>query len=75
MKKFILALGAASLVLSPVAASAIEGSQLSRSVAPVEGESELIGGSIILALAAAAGVIAGIVVIADGGSDDMPVSS
>ncbi|WP_416832757.1 MAG: hypothetical protein ACMUJI_07035 [Erythrobacter sp.] len=75
MKKLVLALGAVSLALSPVAASAVEGSQLSRSAAPVEGESELTGGSsIIIALFAAAAVIAGIVVIAGDSNDDLPTS-
>lgn len=75
MKKLVLAFGAASLAFSPVAASAVEGSQLSRSSAPVEGESELTGGSgIIIGLFAAAAVIAGIVVVADDSNDDLPTS-
>ena len=67
-------LAAATAVVSLAASPAIAEAAFSRTAAPVEGESELEGGSgIIIAVLAAAAVIAGIVIAADGDDDD-PVS-
>ncbi len=67
-------LAAATAAVSLAATPAIAEAAFDRSAAPVEGESELEGGSgIIIALLAAAAVIAGIVIAADG--DDDPVSA
>lgn len=57
-----------SLVVAPAIAA-------DRSVAPVSGESELAGGGIVLALLAAAAVIGAIVIAADSGDLDEPVSA
>ena len=70
MKKLGLILGAASLVAMPVAATA----QLAVATAPVEGENELGGNSVILGAAAAAAAIAAIIIIVDDDDDDIPVS-
>lgn len=65
---------AATAALSLAATPAIAEAAFDRAAAPVEGESELEGGSgIILAILAAAAVIAGIIIAADG-DDDGPVS-
>ena len=56
-----------SMVAAPVIAA-------DRSAAPVSGESEM-GGSLLLAVLAAAAVIAGIVIAVDSGNDDQPVSA
>ncbi len=65
--KRAIALGTAAfaLVAAPVAAA-------DRSAAPVDGESELGGVSLVVALLGAAAIIAGIVIIAD--DDDDAVS-
>lgn len=57
-----------SLVVAPAIAA-------DRSVAPVSDESELAGGGIILGLLAAAAVIGAIVIAADSGNLDEPVSA
>ena len=64
-------LAAAAAVTSMVAAPVVAAD---RTVAPVEGESEM-GGSIILALLAAAAIIAGIYIAVDSGNEDEPVSA
>ncbi|MEP3050242.1 MAG: hypothetical protein ABJP48_11750 [Erythrobacter sp.] len=66
---------AATAALSLAATPAIAEASFDRAGAPVEGESELEGGSgIIIAILAAAAVIAGIIVVADG-DDDEPFSA
>ncbi|VWX57497.1 hypothetical protein [Sphingorhabdus sp. 109] len=69
------AAAAASLVSAPVLAQASQPvSSAVRTSATVEGENDLEGGSgIIIAILAAAAVIAGIIIAADG-SDDTPTS-
>lgn len=68
-------LAAATAVVSLAASPAIAEASLSRTAAPVEGESELEGGSgIIIAVLAAAAIIAGIIIAADG-DDDGPISA
>ncbi len=70
-RNIALATAALSLAASPAIAEAA----FERSVAPVEGESELEGGSgILIAVLAAAAVIGGIIIIADNDDDD-PVSA
>ncbi|MEL6878206.1 MAG: hypothetical protein AAGL68_08935 [Pseudomonadota bacterium] len=70
----IRTLAVATAAVSLAATPAIAEAAFDRTIAPVEGESELEGGSgIIIALLAAAAVIAGIVIAADG--DDDPVSA
>lgn len=65
---------AATAALSLAATPAIAEAAFDRAAAPVEGESELEGGSgIIIAILAAAAVIAGIIIAADDGNDE-PVS-
>lgn len=66
IRNIALATAAVSLAASPAIAEAA----FERSVAPVEGESEVGGSGIVLAILAAAAVIAGIVIAADGGDDD-----
>lgn len=69
----IRTLAAVAAVLSLATAPAIAEVSLDRAPAPVEGESELAGGSgLLIAVLAAAAVIAGIVIASDG--DDDPVS-
>ena len=68
-------LAAAAAAITVAATPAIAEASFDRVAAPVSGESELEGGSgILLAVLAAAAVIAGIVLVADGGDDD-PVSA
>ena len=69
------AAAAASLVSAPVLAQASQPvSSVARTSATVESENDLEGGSgIIIAILAAAAVIAGIVIAADG-SEDTPTS-
>ena len=67
IRTLALAVGALSLAASPAIAEAA----FERSIAPVEGESEVQGSGILLAALAAAAVIGGIIVIAD---DDDPTS-
>lgn len=69
------AVAAASLVSAPVLAQAVQPvSSVERTGAAVESESDLEGGSgIIIAILAAAAVIAGIIIAADG-SEDTPTS-
>ncbi|GMN03239.1 hypothetical protein [Erythrobacter sp. MTPC3] len=70
IRTLALATAAVSLAASPAIAEAA----FDRTSAPVEGESEVAGGSgIIIALLAAAAIIGGIVIAADGG-DDAPTS-
>lgn len=66
-------LAAATAAVSLAATPAIAEANFDRALAPVEGESELGGSSILIAVLAAAAVIAGIIIIADG--DDDPVST
>lgn len=69
----IRTLAAAAAVLSLATAPAIAEISLDRTPAPVEGESEVGGGSgLLIAILAGAAVIAGIVIAAD--DDDAPVS-
>ncbi|MFZ9396140.1 MAG: hypothetical protein ACO25F_08795 [Erythrobacter sp.] len=69
----IRTIAAAAAVLSLATAPAIAEASLARTSAPVEGESEMGGGSgLLIAILAAAAVIGGIVIAADG--DDDPVS-
>lgn len=72
IKKLSLATAAAALALSPTIGYAAQ-ANVDRSSAPTAAESNLEGNGIILALLAAAAVIAGIILIADG--DDEPVSA
>jgi len=73
MKKVIVSIAAAAVVAMPVTASAVEAS-IQTSTAPVIEENELEGGSgVIVAILAAAAIIAGIIIAADG-SDDTPTS-
>jgi hypothetical protein len=61
----------ATAALSLAASPAIAESAFERTIAPVEGESEVAGGStLLIALLAAAAVVAGVIVIADGDDDD-----
>lgn len=71
MRLKTIALGAAAVAMAttPVLATEIAAE---RSSAPVSGEQELAGSSLIIALVAAAAVIAGIIIIAD--DDDEPTS-
>ena len=65
---------AATAALSLAATPAIAEAAFDRSIAPIEGESELEGGSgVLIAVLAAAAVIGGIIILADG--DDDPVSA
>lgn len=67
IRNLALATAAVSLAASPAIAEAA----LDRSSAPVEGESEIGGGSgILIAVLAAAAVIAGIVIVADDDDDE-----
>lgn len=69
-RNIALATAALSLAASPALAQ----TSFERTVAPVEGESEVAGGStLLIALLAAAAVIAGVIVIAD--DDDDSVSA
>ena len=71
IRKIALAAGALALAASPAIAQA----NFDRAIAPVEGESELEGGSgILIAVLGAAAIVAGIIVIADDDDDD-PVSA
>ena len=73
-KLSMAAVAAASLVSSPVLAQAAQPVSEVRTGAAVADESEMEGGSgIILAILAAAAVIAGIIIAADGG-DNTPTS-
>jgi hypothetical protein len=65
-------LAAATAVVTLAASPAIAETAFQRTAAPVKGENEL-GSGTLLAVLAAAAVIAGIIIAADGGSDD-PVS-
>jgi hypothetical protein len=69
MKIRTIAMAAAALSLA--ASPAIAEAAFDRASAPIEGESEVQGSGILLAVLAAAAVIGGIVVIAD---DDNSVS-
>lgn len=62
---------AATAALSLAATPAIAEATLDRAAAPVEGESEVGGSGLIIAILAAAAIIGGIIIIAD---DDDPVS-
>ena len=66
IRNLALATAAVSLAASPAIAEAA----FERTAAPVEGESDLEGSGIIIAVLAAAAVIAGIVIVADDGDDD-----
>ncbi|MDY7097426.1 MAG: hypothetical protein SXU28_04750 [Pseudomonadota bacterium] len=59
----------ATAAVSLAAAPAIAQADFARASAPVSGESELEGSGIILGILAAAAIIAGIVIAADGGDD------
>jgi putative AlgH/UPF0301 family transcriptional regulator len=65
-RNIALATAAVSLAASPAIAEAA----FERSVAPIEGESEVGGSGIILAVLAAAAVIGGIIIAADGDDDN-----
>ena len=69
----IRTLAAAAAVLSLATAPAIAEVSLDRAQAPAEGESELGGSGLLIALLAGAAVITGIIIAADG-SDDEPLS-
>jgi len=76
--KIGMAAAAASLVSAPVLAQAVQPAQpvssIARTGATVDGESNVEGGSgIIIAILAAAAVIAGIIIAADG-SENTPTS-
>lgn len=72
-RTLLAATAAISLAASPALAQTSVTAE--RVAAPVQGESELEGGSgIIIAILAAAAIIAGIVIAVDG-SDDTPVSA
>ncbi|WP_228243031.1 hypothetical protein [Porphyrobacter sp. GA68] len=64
---------AATAALTLVAAPAVAEVSFARSSAPVEGESELAGSSVIIALLAAAAVIGAIIIAVD--DDDQPISA
>ena len=64
---------AATAALSLATAPAVAQSTVSRDAAPVSAESEVGGTGVILGILAAAAIIAGIIIAADGGNDD-PVS-
>ncbi len=64
-------LAAATAAVTLAAAPAV--AQFERSAAPVEGEAELGGSSLLIGLLAAAAVIGAIIIIADG--DDDPISA
>jgi hypothetical protein len=69
-------IAAAAAVVSLAATPAIAEANFDRSAAPIEGESALEGeGSILLALLAAAAIIAGIIIAADGTENDEPISA
>ena len=61
---------AATAALSLAAAPAVAQVASERTSAPVEGESELAGSSLIIALLAAAAVIGGIIIAVDDDDDD-----
>ncbi|NBC88268.1 MAG: hypothetical protein GVX90_02015 [Alphaproteobacteria bacterium] len=65
-RNIALATAAVSLAASPAIAEAA----FERSVAPIEGESEVGGSSILLAILGASAVIGGIIIAADGDDDD-----
>jgi len=69
LRNVALATAALSLAASPAIAEAA----FERSNAPVEGESELAGSGILIAVLGAAAVIGGIILIADN-DDDEPAS-
>lgn len=73
MKKILFA-AALSLAATPIAASAAD---IDRSSAPVENAQNLAGsdGPTITALLAIAGLIAAVIIVADGDDDDTPVSA
>lgn len=66
IRNFAMAAAAFSLAAAPAIAQAT----FDRAVAPVEGEEELEGTGIIIAVLAAAAVVGGIVVLADDDDDD-----
>ena len=66
-------LTAAAAALSMATAPAIA-APVSRDSAPVEAQSELGGTGVILGILAAAAIIAGIIIAADGGDND-PISA
>lgn len=72
LKKAAIAFAATSVVLAPVAASATQSVQAARAASAVEGQNELEGSTMWIAMAlAAVGIIAAIVVLTD---DDAPTS-
>jgi len=67
IRNIAIATAALSLAASPAIAEAA----FERSVAPVDGESELAGGSgVLFGLLATAAVVGGILILADGDDDD-----
>ena len=68
MKIRTLALAAA--VLSLAAAPAIAQADLTRSIAPVEGENELAAPGVVIGILAAVAVVAGVAVAATGDGDN-----
>lgn len=72
IRTIAMATAALSLVATPVLA---EGS-LSRSIAPIEGESEAAGSSgWLLGALAVAAVVGGIIAVSSDDDDDLPVSA
>lgn len=69
IRNLTAALAAVSLATAPAVAAPV-----SRDAAPVEAKNELGGSGVILGVLAAALVIAGIIIAADGG-DDEPLSA
>lgn len=68
-------LAAATAALSLATAPAVAQSTVSRTAAPVSSEKSEVGGTgVILGILAAAAIIAGIIIAADGGSDN-PISA
>ncbi|QYU68757.1 hypothetical protein J4558_00990 [Leptolyngbya sp. 15MV] len=72
-RNLIAATAAATLAVSPAVASAAPVAE--RATASIDGESEMGGSSVILAVLAAAAIIAGIIIAVDGSNSDDPISA
>ncbi len=72
-RNLIAATAAVTLAASPAVASAAPVAE--RAVASIDGESEMGGSSVILAVLAVAAIIAGIIIAADGSNSDDPISA
>jgi hypothetical protein len=70
--KYLLAAAAASMTVAPAIAANPASIESVRAGSVVKGDSEAVGGGILVAVLAAAAVIVGIVIVAD--SDDEPDS-